>query len=179
MRFRLLAAVLVLGAGSASADEPQTVKPHHVFGTLHGFPSMSDTTGEMIADGELTQERSGEALRVKIRWDFADGREAEEHDEFRIDKVLAQKRFSWVETRKGTELRRFEIDFSAGTAFAVTRNDKGETAREDAQMDPPQDGRSRATAPRSPWASSPWMRERRATSRSSPSPRNRTTSSSR
>jgi hypothetical protein len=137
MRFCFLAAVLVLGAGSASADEPQPVKPRHVFGTLHGFPSMSDTAGQVIADGELTQERSADRLHVRIRWDFADGREVEEHDEFQVDKVLAQTRFSWVETRKGTELRRFEIDFAAGKSWAMTRNDKGETEREDSTMDLP------------------------------------------
>jgi len=98
---------------------------------------MSDTTGQVIADGELVQERAGDRVRVRIRWAFADGREVEEHDEFQVDKVLAQTRFSWVETRKGTELRRFEVDFSAGTASAVTRNDKGELDREESKMDLP------------------------------------------
>ena len=134
MRSSFFAVLLVLGAGPSMADEQQPVKPHHVFGTLHGFPSMSDTSGQVIADGELTQERAGDRLRVRIRWDFADGREVEERDEFQVDKILAQSRFSWVETRKETELRRFEIDFSAGTASAVTRNEKGEVEREESKM---------------------------------------------
>jgi hypothetical protein len=99
MRSLLLVLLLVLGAGTAAGDEPQPVKPRDVFGTLHGFPSMSDTTGQVIADGELTQERAGDKLRVRVRWAFADGREVEERDEFQVDKVLAQTRFSWVETR--------------------------------------------------------------------------------
>ena len=138
MRSCLLAALLVLGAGPASADEQQQpIRPRHVLGTLHGFPSMSDTTGQVIADGELTQERTGDRLRVRIRWVFADGREVEERDEFQIDKTLAQRRFSWVETRKETELRRFEIDFLAGKARAVTRNEKGELEREESEMELP------------------------------------------
>src|SRR5215813_4516267 len=131
MRSPLLALLLVLGAGPASGDEPQPVKPRHVFGTLHGFPSMSDTTGQVIADGELTQERVGDKLRVRIRWAFADGREVEERDEFQVDKVLSQTRFSWVETRTKTELRRFEVDFPSGKASSLTRNEKGEVEREE------------------------------------------------
>jgi hypothetical protein len=98
---------------------------------------MSDTTGQVIADGELVQERAGDKLHVRIRWAFADGRDVEERDEFQVDKALAQTRFSWVEKRKETELRRFEIDFPAGTASAVTRDDKGEAQREESRMELP------------------------------------------
>lgn len=136
MRFSLLAVLLVVGAGPSLADE-QPVKPHHVLGTLRGFPSMSDTSGQVIADGELTQERAGDRLRVRIRWVFADGREVEERDEFQVDRTLAQRVFFWVETRKDTELRRFEIDFLAGRARAVTRNEKGELEREESEMELP------------------------------------------
>jgi hypothetical protein len=138
MRSSLLVLVLlVLGAAPTSADEQQPIKPLHVFGMLHGFPSMSDTTGQVIADGELTQERAGDRVRVRIRWAFADGREVEEHDEFQVDKILAQTRFSFVETRRQSELRRFEVDFSAGTARAMTRNEKGEVQREESKMELP------------------------------------------
>ena len=137
MRSLFLAVLLVLGARVASADEPQQVKPRHALGTLHGFPSMSDTNGQVIADGELIQDREGDRVRVRIRWAFVDGREAEERDEFQVDGILAQTRFSWVETRKNAELRRFEVDFSQGTARSVTRNEKGEIEREDSKMDLP------------------------------------------
>jgi hypothetical protein len=134
---RCLLIVLVLGAGPVLADEGGPVRPHQVLGTLHGFPSMSDTSGQVIADGELTQERSGDRVRVRIRWAFGDGREGEERDEFQVDKTLAQRRFSWVETRKETELRRFEVDFLAGTAVAVTRNEKGEMERDESKLELP------------------------------------------
>jgi hypothetical protein len=134
---RLAVLLVLLGAVTASADEPQPVKPRHALGTLHGFPSMSDTTGRVIADGELTQELTGDELRVKIRWAFVDGREVEERDEFQVDKVLAQTGFSWVETRKDSLLRRFEADLVSGTARATTRNDKGELQREESTLELP------------------------------------------
>jgi hypothetical protein len=137
MRLRFLPLLLVLHAGLVAADESQTVSPRHALGTLHGFPSMSDTNGRVIADGELTQERVGDRLLVKIRWVFSDGRAAEERDEFKVDKVLTQRRFSWVETRQGDELRRFEVDFSSGTGLAVLHDEKGETNREESKLDLP------------------------------------------
>jgi hypothetical protein len=137
VRSVLLAVLLILGVRATSADEPQQVKPRHALGTLHGFPSMSDTNGQVIADGELIQELEGDRVRVRIRRAFADGREVEERDEFQVDKILAQTRFSWVETRKDTELRRFEVEFPEGTARSVTRNEKGEIQREESKMDLP------------------------------------------
>ncbi|HEY3587722.1 MAG TPA: hypothetical protein VGK85_11245 [Myxococcaceae bacterium] len=80
---------------------------------------MSDTNGQVIADGELTQERAGDRVRVRIRWAIADGREVEERDEFQVDGFLAQRRFSWVETRKNEELRSFEVDFSKDDPVVV------------------------------------------------------------
>jgi hypothetical protein len=137
MKSPLLVLFLLLVARLAGADEPKPVSPRHVLGTLHGFPSMSDAGGQVIADGELTQERAGDRLQVKIRWTFGDGRQAEERDEFQVDKTLVQRRFSWVESRKGKELRRFEIDFPAGTGLAITHDEKGEATREESKLDLP------------------------------------------
>jgi hypothetical protein len=67
----------------------------------------SPAAGAVIADGELTQEVRGETVRVDVRWRFADGRQVDEYDEFRAAIDLAQRRFSWVESRAGGELRRF------------------------------------------------------------------------
>jgi len=106
-------------------------------GTLHGFPSLSDEAGRVIADGELTQELHGEVLLVHIEWRFADGRRADERDEFRVAAELGQKRFSWVETRGGEELRRFEVDFSTGRALAVRRHEDGKLARDEERLDLP------------------------------------------
>ncbi|HET7752512.1 MAG TPA: hypothetical protein VFK85_01270, partial [Anaeromyxobacteraceae bacterium] len=63
-------------------------------GALHGFPSMSDATGSVIADGELVQERRGDHLYVRGRWVFSDGRVAEETAVFALSPELAQQRFA-------------------------------------------------------------------------------------
>src|ERR1700694_3796380 len=126
---------LGVAAGADSAAEPVAVR--HTPGTLHGFPSMSDTSGKVIADGELTQELVGERLVVRARWAFADGRKADETDEFRVGRDLAQERFSWIEQKDGAELRRFEVDFSTGKAIAVTRDDKKEVKKEEEQLELP------------------------------------------
>lgn len=134
---RLLVPLLFM-LGAAPADpENQAIPLRHGMGVLHGFPSMSDTMGRVIADGELTQEREGVRLLVRIEWAFVDGRRVEERDEFHIDRSLAQTQFSWVEKKNGSELRRFDIDFGAGKATAVTRDKKGEVQREEATLELP------------------------------------------
>jgi hypothetical protein len=109
----------------------------HPPGTLHGFPSMSDVAGAVIADGELSQQRRGRRLKVRIRWRFADGLVAEERDEFRVGRTLEQRRFSWVETRDGEEQRRFEVDFGTGRAEALLLRDGGERKHERAELELP------------------------------------------
>jgi hypothetical protein len=104
-------------------------------GTLHGFPSLSDAAGAVIADGELTQELRGEALAVVVRWRFADGRRVEERDEFRTGANLVQRRFSWIEKKRDALLRRFEVDFSTGRALAFTRDEKGQLRRDEETLD--------------------------------------------
>ena len=88
-------------------------------GALHGFPSMSDLGGHVIADGELTQEVRGNELVARVRWQFRDGHRAEEVDTFALRPELAQRTFSFVETGGGVERRRFEVDFGSGQAAAV------------------------------------------------------------
>jgi len=127
-------AVLLIAA-NASADERAPVAVLHAIGTLHGFPSMSDGAGKVIADGELTQELSGDHLVVHARWLFADGRQADERDDFRVDRDVAQEHFSWIETRGSEELRRFEVDFGTGKAMAMTRDDHQHEKHEEAQLD--------------------------------------------
>ncbi len=141
MRTLLGPLVFVLGVATFDAALAQPVAVRHALGTLHGFPSMSDSSGRVIADGELTQELVGERLVVHARWAFADGRKAEEEDEFRVARNVAQERFSWTETKGGEELRRFAVDFSTGKASAVTRDEKKEVKREEAQLELPE-GRS-------------------------------------
>ncbi len=96
--------VAALALARASAIELRSVP-----GALHGFPSMSDGAGHVIADGELTQELHGGELVARVRWRFRDGHRAEEDDTFATRPQLAQRTFSWLEANDhGTELRRFE-----------------------------------------------------------------------
>lgn len=105
-------------------------------GTLHGFPSLSDAAGHVIADGELAQTLRGRTLHVRLRWAFHDGRTVVEEDEFEVGTHLVQRRFSWVETRGGEELRRFEADFASGKASAVSRASDGKKEdRHDAKLE--------------------------------------------
>jgi hypothetical protein len=124
-----------------TAAQAEQVPVRYPLGTLHGFPSMSDAAGKVIANGELTQEVAGDRVVVHIRWEFADGRRAEERDEFRAGRALGQERFSWVETRGGIEQRRFEVDFSTGKATSSVRDEKGHVDRDEKRLDLPR-GRS-------------------------------------
>lgn len=131
--FLVLLALATGNLAAAAEDGPVTVR--HAVGALHGFPSMSDAAGRVIADGELTQELTGERLSVTARWVFADGHRAEEHDAFAVGRELVQESYSWTETLKGEELRRLEVDLRTGKAVAVTRGEGGERKRETAQLE--------------------------------------------
>jgi hypothetical protein len=132
--------VLAALAALVLAAAPPPVAIRHPPGALHGFPSMSDEAGRVIADGELVQERRGGTLRVRARWEFADGRVAEERAEFEVGRALVQKRFSWAETRDGEVHRRFEVDFETGEASSLVTKD-GKPERERAKLELPR-GRS-------------------------------------
>ncbi|HSD19279.1 MAG TPA: hypothetical protein VLC54_04540 [Anaeromyxobacter sp.] len=120
------AALLLVLADPAAAIEIRSPP-----GALHGFPSMSDETGTVIADGELSQERRGDRLFVHASWVFRGGRKAEETATFRLGTELAQERFAWVETENGEEQRRFEVDFDVGDArSSVRRGDRVARAQE-------------------------------------------------
>jgi hypothetical protein len=135
----IIMACAIGAAASAAAAEPVVVR--YALGTLHGFPSMSDAAGRVIADGELSQELKGDRLTVKARWVFADGLRAEEHDAFRVGQEVVQEQYAWIETREGQELRRFEVDLTTGKALAATRSSKGKVKREEAKLKVPH-GRS-------------------------------------
>jgi hypothetical protein len=109
-------------------------------GTLHGFPSLSDRAGTVIADGELAQQLAGRTLRVRVSWAFRDGRHVVEEDEFELGATLTQRRFSFVETAGGLELRRFEADLATGRASASRRHADGSVARDETRLDLPKAG---------------------------------------
>jgi len=140
MTLTRLLVVAVLGLlGRSAVAQPIPVR--YALGTLHGFPSMSDLSGKVIADGELTQELKGDRLSVSVRWTFADGLEAEEHDTFLVGRELVQEQFAWVERKAGEELRRFEVDLTTGQAAAAHRGAKAAMKREEVHLDLPH-GRS-------------------------------------
>lgn len=109
-------------------------------GTLHGFPSLSDLAGNVLADGELAQTLEGGTLRVRLRWSFRDGRTAVEEDEFEVSRHLVQRRFSWVESQGGRERRRFEADLEARRASSIRLGDDGKEHRDEARLELPAAG---------------------------------------
>jgi hypothetical protein len=129
-------ALALLLAAPAPAPVPNRFPP----GTLHGFPSLSDEAGNVLADGELAQTLQGRRLHVRLRWVFRDGRAAVEEDEFEVGEHLVQRRFSWVESRGAVELRRLEADLATGKASAVRRGDDGKEERDDTKLDLPAAG---------------------------------------
>lgn len=118
-----------------SAAQPVLVR--HPLGTLHGFPSMSDERGHLLADGELTQQVTGDEVVAVVRWRFADGRRVEERDVFRAGATLVQEAFRWVEVKSGEEQRRFEVDFSTGHASSAVRGASGHVDRDVEHLDLP------------------------------------------
>lgn len=127
-----LALALVLAA-------PAPVAVRFPPGTLHGFPSLSDPAGQVIADGELEQRRTGRTLHVRLRWTFRDGRTVVEEDEFRVGASLVQRRFSFVESRGGIEQRRFEANLAHGRATA-SWSEGGRTERAEEKLELPAGG---------------------------------------
>ncbi len=126
----VLAAIALTGAVSAA----QGVAVRSAIGDLHGFPSMSDQAGHVIATGELRQERHGAELAVHITWNFRDGRVVDEFDGFTIDHQLEQTLFSWTEKDGSGVRRRFKVDFKTHHAESSVRGPEG-TEREDTDLD--------------------------------------------
>jgi hypothetical protein len=124
----LLLAVAALPALAVELRYPQA--------DLHGFPSMSDEGGNLIADGELTQKRKGDRLLVHAVWRFKDGRVAEEEDVLRTRPELSQESFRWVERRGNEELRRAQVDFRTGKA-SFTRLEDGKPKTWEEKLDLP------------------------------------------
>jgi hypothetical protein len=103
---------------------------------LHGFPSMSDESGKLIADGELIQKLERDRLVVHAVWRFKDGRIAVEDDQLRLKPELRQDSFRWVERRGNRELRRIEVDFRTGKA-TVTHFNEGKPETWNEKLDLP------------------------------------------
>ena len=128
--------VALLGAALLLAAPARAVDLNYPQGDLHGFPSMSDEHGKLVANGELTQKKEGARLLVHAVWRFRDGRIAVEDDVLSVVPELAQESFRWVETRGGKEERRYEVNFKTGQA-KVDKMVKGERKHWDEKLDLP------------------------------------------
>jgi len=89
---------------------------------IHGFPAFLDSFGKKQADGDFVQSPEGNALHVKVMFDFGAGHHIQENALFRQKPRLTQESWSWSETKNKEILRRFEVDFRSGKASA----EKGE-----------------------------------------------------
>jgi hypothetical protein len=118
------------------APPGRAVELRYPQGDLHGFPSMSDESGKLIADGELTQKRKGDRLLVRAVWRFKDGRVAVEEDVLRTRPELWQESFRWVETNGEEMLRHAQVDFRTGKA-SFSRNEDGEPKTWEEKLDLP------------------------------------------
>lgn len=94
-----------------------------------GFPTLGDMEGRPLARGDFAQWVEEDGLHMRIRYDFEDNRRIEEVAVFGLRPGIVQTRWSWVETRQGQALRRFEVDFDRRTA----RGEKREEGEEEVE----------------------------------------------
>lgn len=70
LRWGLIAAIAVALASGASADP---VPARHLEGTLHGFLSLADSDGRVLATGDLIQVAHGDRVTMHLFFHFKDG----------------------------------------------------------------------------------------------------------
>ncbi len=108
---------LALGALIATTALAAPVPNRSPEGTLRGFPVIVDPeSGKTLAHGTHTQWVEGGLLHVKTAFRFDDGRATTEEFTLERGKDLVQRSWSFLETRGNETVRKFEIDFKAGTA---------------------------------------------------------------
>jgi hypothetical protein len=95
---------------------------------------MWSAEGEPLADGFYARWIEEDLLHVEIRHELADGRVIEESAAFAMGPPVEQRAWSWTESREGTRLRRFEVDFGTGAA-SVERLEDGETERDGGEIE--------------------------------------------
>lgn len=87
-------------------------------GAAHGFPSLRDLNGRMLADGDFTQWLEGGRLHVRLAYQFSSSHRIEENALFNQKPQLVQESWSWQELTNGTLYRRFDVDFRTGKVEA-------------------------------------------------------------
>jgi hypothetical protein len=109
--------------GGTARDSAVVLELPLLEGTARGFPVLRDADGAQLADGDFVQWANGEQLHVKIVYDFDRDRRIEENAVFRQRPALIQEEWSFEEIRDGELFRRFEVNFSSGTASASKRDE--------------------------------------------------------
>jgi hypothetical protein len=112
--------VVIVGVGFLPGAAT-AVKVTNFAATLHGFPTLRDSAGKKLADGDFAQWLEGERLHVKLGYRFSDNRHIEEKAEFRQKPELIQENWSWREFKDGKLFRDFAADLVSGQARAEKR----------------------------------------------------------
>ena len=81
--------------------------------------------GKPLASGALHQVRTGDEVQTSLRFRFSDGRQVVEQAELTVAPKVIQHRWSWEEHQGGVLTRRYVINFDAGLANAMKRDDSG------------------------------------------------------
>ena len=94
-------------------------------GGAHAFPTLFDSSGKKLADGDFSQWIEEGKLRIRIIYRFGHGRRIEENDVLRQKPELIQEEWSWRELRDGQLYREFAVNFKTQTATAQKRKQDG------------------------------------------------------
>ena len=104
----VLFASLLLGPGASAARQREDVKPLpavlHSEGLVHGFLSIRTLDGDLLADGDLTQEAHGDRVQTAIVFHFKDSSVYEETVVFSQRRTFRLLRYHLVQ--KGPSFKR-------------------------------------------------------------------------
>ena len=96
------------------------IVPRDHEGDAQSFTSLVDVkSGAVLADGRYAQHVEGDVLHIDARYDFPDGRVAEERADIRLHPELAQERWAWAERDRSALVREYGMDFATGDAVAT------------------------------------------------------------
>jgi hypothetical protein len=125
--------VVIVGVGFLPGAAT-AIKVTNFAATLHGFPTLRDSTGKKLADGDFAQWLEGERLHVKLGYRFSNNRHIQEKAEFRQKPELIQENWSWREFKDGKLFRNFAANLVSGQATAE-KQENNESKRWSAKLD--------------------------------------------
>jgi hypothetical protein len=105
-------------------------------GALQGSPALTDLSGRPLASGRMKQSVKNGQLSIEVDYELLDGRHVQERAELLVGGQLQQLNWSWEETRGGTLLRHFDVDFRTGRAFGLKAGPKPEQWSEQIEIKP-------------------------------------------